>query len=193
MRLVRRAIERLRTTRGESGFTLVELMVAMAVTLVIAGAAMSVFLRAMTETGVVTDRSQQQNDGRLALERMSKDVRQATALSATDKTATSLTMTTFTSTSGVSKTVSWRLNPTATSACPVNTCLQRSTDGWTTTTTEATNVKNMASPTTDLFTYVNHDNVTDEVILSLKIGTKPSVTIPFSTTILLRNLDFSTL
>ena len=65
---------------GEEGFTLVEMLVAMVVVFMLLGATMSVLV---TSTGIVKTISQLQNvneEARLALNRMARDLRQATSV-----------------------------------------------------------------------------------------------------------------
>jgi prepilin-type N-terminal cleavage/methylation domain-containing protein len=56
------------------GFTLVEMTIAMAVGLVVLGAAVSLFSRALNASFIVTQRAEMQQNGRAALDMMAKDL-----------------------------------------------------------------------------------------------------------------------
>jgi len=61
--------------RGEDrGFTLVELMIAMAVGLIVLGSAVSLFSKAVTLSFMVTQRAEMQQNGRAALNMLAKDI-----------------------------------------------------------------------------------------------------------------------
>jgi prepilin-type N-terminal cleavage/methylation domain-containing protein len=63
---------------GEGGFSLPELMVTSALLLLIAAAAMAVLVATQRATGYSGRRGQTQDDARLALDRLTKDMRQLT-------------------------------------------------------------------------------------------------------------------
>jgi type II secretory pathway component PulJ len=64
----------------EDGVTVVELMVTVAVMAIVVAAVMSVWLRGQTESNTVNARSNDLNDTRLAMQLMTKDLRQAAAV-----------------------------------------------------------------------------------------------------------------
>jgi type II secretory pathway component PulJ len=64
----------------EDGVTVVELMVTVAVMAIVVAAVMSVWLRGQTESSTVNARSNDLNDTRLAMQLMTKDLRQAAAV-----------------------------------------------------------------------------------------------------------------
>lgn len=162
----------LRRARSEQGFTIVELTVASAVALIITTATMTVLYRTFNDTAIVTSRARQQNDGRIALERMTNDIRQATGTT----TATANYLSIDTIRSGTGHSVIWWLN---------GDDLQLSTDGG----AFVTMVGNIENGANDLFTYGSVDPPTiNKVTIKLQIGTKPSATIPLETTVLARNL-----
>jgi prepilin-type N-terminal cleavage/methylation domain-containing protein len=72
-----------RQRRGEAGFTLVELMVTSAILLLIVTATMSVLVAGQRVTSFSTRRGQTLDDVRLAMDRLTKDLRQATRFNTT--------------------------------------------------------------------------------------------------------------
>jgi prepilin-type N-terminal cleavage/methylation domain-containing protein len=64
--------------RGQDGFTLVEVMVTSAILLLIVSAAMAVLVTAQRTTSFSGRRGQSQDDARLAMDRLTKDMRQLT-------------------------------------------------------------------------------------------------------------------
>jgi type II secretory pathway pseudopilin PulG len=67
-----------REQRGEAGFTIVELVVTSAILLLIVSATMAVLIAAQRATGFSSRRGQTQDEVRLAMDRLTKDLRQAT-------------------------------------------------------------------------------------------------------------------
>jgi prepilin-type N-terminal cleavage/methylation domain-containing protein len=72
-----------RLRRGEAGFTIVELMVTSAILLLITTAAMSVLVAGQRTTSFSTRRGQTQDEIRLAVDRLTKDLRQVTRFNTT--------------------------------------------------------------------------------------------------------------
>ena len=72
-RILRRRIQR---ANGETGFTLVELVVTMAVMSIVATAMMAVAIRSFTTTNTITNRRDVLTDGRIAIDQMTKQLRQ---------------------------------------------------------------------------------------------------------------------
>jgi prepilin-type N-terminal cleavage/methylation domain-containing protein len=68
---------------GEAGFSLVELMVTSAILLLIAAAAMTMLVAGQRTTSFATRRGQTQDEVRLAVERLTKDLRQVTRFNTT--------------------------------------------------------------------------------------------------------------
>ncbi|HEV8649440.1 MAG TPA: hypothetical protein VG276_08540 [Actinomycetes bacterium] len=64
--------------RAESGFTIAELMVTSAILLLIVTAALSILVAAQRSAGFSSRRGQTQDDVRLAMDRLTKDMRQLT-------------------------------------------------------------------------------------------------------------------
>lgn len=70
-----------RQQRGEAGFTIVELMVTSVILLLIATAAMTVLVAGQRVTSFSTRRGQTQDEVRLVVNRLTKDLRQVTRFS----------------------------------------------------------------------------------------------------------------
>jgi type II secretory pathway component PulJ len=78
---------RLRARRGEAGFTIMELAVTSAILLLIVTATMSALIAAWRATDFSTRRGQTQDDVRLAMNRLTKDLRQVTRFNTTFTTS----------------------------------------------------------------------------------------------------------
>jgi len=117
-RIPRRRIQR---ANGEAGFTLVELVVTMAVMSIVATAMMAVAMRSFTTTNTITNRRDVLVDGRVAIDQMTKQLRQAESI---DASSTESTLTFDSYIDGVAATIVWRV--TGTSAPYV---LEQSRDG----------------------------------------------------------------
>ena len=167
----------------EGGFTVVELMVTLAVMGLMASAALGVMFRVFSTTGVIENRRDLLDDGRIAMNQMTKQIRQATSVN--DYVApgdpTQIDINTFigvTSVTSPTTRVVWR---TVGSAPPY--LLQVSTDGGT---SYRTMVSSLASP--NIFTYTEHDGVLDQVNVSLSLGLKTTV-VNLGSEVELRNSD----
>jgi type II secretory pathway component PulJ len=68
---------------GEAGFTIVELVVTSAILLLIVSATMAVLVASQRATGFSSRRGQTQDDVRLAMDRLTKDLRQVTRFNTT--------------------------------------------------------------------------------------------------------------
>jgi len=170
--LVRRAPRR--TRPAEAGFTLVELAVTMMVMGIVATAVIAVAMRTFTTTATITNRRDVLADGRIALDRVSKQLRQGEWVDQTGSTASSITFSGYID--GEPQTIVWKV--TGTSA-PYT--LQESQLGG------ANLVPILSSLTnTNVFTYTSHAGVVDQVTVSLSLGTETS-TILLSTDVELRN------
>jgi prepilin-type N-terminal cleavage/methylation domain-containing protein len=157
---------------ADAGFTLVELMVATMVMAIIATAILSVLYRSFKDTSIVTNRAQQQNDGRLALERMTKDIREAQSLNIQTPNEIQVTLVN-------GDTHDWSL---------VGTTIQYSLNG-AAPQTVVTDIQNTAVGD-DLFAYaMSNSSVTNTVTITIQIGTKPSSVIPLNTVVMMRNIS----
>lgn len=170
---------------GEAGFTLVELVVTMAVMSIVATAMMAVALRAFTTTATITNRRDVLADGRIAIDRMSKQLRQGESIDQVASGASTLKVSTYID--GTAATVVWRVTG---SAAPYT--LEQSSNG-------GTNFAPLLSPllcktasdpgcTADPFTYVSHGGVVDQVTINLTFQTSSS-TIPLVSDVQLRNVE----
>lgn len=154
--------------RDERGFTVVELMVTLLVMGIIASAALSVMVRAFTDSGIVQNRRDVFGDGQIALGQMSKQFRQGEVVGVdTDVSLAVTSVTVDTYVGGSAEQVIWR---TTGSAAPYR--LQTSTDGGATYRTLLSNLV-----TDQVFLLVPHENsvqesVIDEIDITLVLGTK---------------------
>jgi prepilin-type N-terminal cleavage/methylation domain-containing protein len=161
---------------GEQGFTLAELLVTMLVMGVVATAVMSVALRTFTTTATVTNRRDVLADGRNALDRLSKQLRQAESI---DQGGTSASMITFSSyINGTPATIVWQV--TGTSA-PYT--LEESTTGGANPVPVVT-----ALSDNDVFTYTPSGSVLANVTIRLPLQTS-TTTIEMTTDVQLRNVQ----
>jgi prepilin-type N-terminal cleavage/methylation domain-containing protein len=161
---------------GEQGFTLAELLVTMLVMGVVATAVMSVALRTFTTTATVTNRRDVLADGRNALDRLSKQLRQAESI---DQGGTSASMITFSSyINGTPATIVWQV--TGTSA-PYT--LTESTTGGANPVPVVT-----ALGDSDVFTYTPSGSVLAQVTIRLPLETS-TTTIEMTTDVQLRNVQ----
>lgn len=168
--------------RGERGLTIPELMVTLMVMGIIASAALAVALRAFTDTGIVQNRRDIYGGGQIALQQMSKQIRQGTVVNAVPitvpTTVTNIEIETYVG--GDPETVLWRTSGSG----PYE--LQTSTDGGT---TYRTVLGDLVSG--DLFILTPHDDsfgqpVVDQITIDLQLGTKTS-TIRIASDVNLRN------
>jgi hypothetical protein len=156
----------------------------MAVMSVVATAMISVALRSFTTTATITNRRDVLADGRVAIDQMSKQLRQGESVSASS-TASSMTFSTYVD--GVPQTVIWRV--TGTSA-PYT--LQQSIDNGVHYATLVSPLKCKTASDTgctkDPFTYVSHAGVVDEVTIDLTFQTSTS-TVDLISDVQLRNVE----
>jgi prepilin-type N-terminal cleavage/methylation domain-containing protein len=160
-----------RADRGEAGFTLVELMVTMAVMSIVATAVMSVAFRLFATTNTVTNRRDVLTDGRQAIDQMSKQLRQGESVDQANSSASQLTLETYID--GVATTVVWRVTGTA---APYT--LEQSRDGGATFAPLVSpllcKTSGDAGCTADPFTYTSHGDVVDQVTIDLTFQTNTS-------------------
>jgi prepilin-type N-terminal cleavage/methylation domain-containing protein len=163
---------------GEAGFTLVELLVTMLVMGVVASAVMMVAMRTFTTTATITNRRDVLADGRIALDRLSKQLRQAESIDSTcDDTPTdSITFTGYID--GTAATIVWQ---TSGSAEPYS--LEESTLG-------GANLIPIVSSLADdeVFTCSTDGTVRDQVSVRLPLRTS-TTTVVLTTDVQLRNVE----
>jgi prepilin-type N-terminal cleavage/methylation domain-containing protein len=159
--------------KGEAGFTLVELLVTMMVMGIIASSVMMVALRTFTTTATITDRRDVFADGRVALDQLSKQLRQGESIDQAASTASSITFSSYID--GAPETIIWRVTGTA---APYS--LEQSRDGI----HFAPVVSSLTNNTP--FTYTSHGGIVDQVTVSLSLGTTTS-TVLIATDVQLRN------
>ena len=155
----------------------------MAVMSVVATAMMAVAMRSFTTTATITNRRDVLADGRIAIDQMSKQLRQAESV---DQTASSASTVRFDSyIDGTAATIVWRVTG---SAAPYT--LEQSRDG-------GAHFAPLVSPLVckaamtgcaDPFTYVTHGGVVDQVTIDLTFQTTTS-TIDLVSDVQLRNVE----
>jgi prepilin-type N-terminal cleavage/methylation domain-containing protein len=160
--------------RGEAGFTLVELLVTMMVMGIIASSVMMVALRTFTTTATITDRRDVFADGRVALDQLSKQLRQGESIDQAASTASSITFSSYID--GAPETIIWRV----TGATAPYSLEQSRDDG----AHFAPVVSSLTNNTP--FTYTSHGGIVDQVTVSLSLGTTTS-TVLIATDVQLRN------
>ena len=160
-----------RADRGEAGFTLVELMVTMAVMSIVATSVMSVAFRLFTTTNTVTNRRDVLTDGRQAIDQMTKQLRQGEAVDQANSSASQLEFSTYID--GTATTIVWRVTGTK---APYT--LEQSRDGGATFAPLVSpllcKTKSDAGCTADPFTYTTHGSVVDQVTIDLTFQTDTS-------------------
>jgi hypothetical protein len=146
---------------------------------IVATAVMAVAMRTFTTTATITNRRDVLADGRTALDRLSKQLRQGESVDQTGSTASSITFSGYID--GQPKTIVWEV--TGTSA-PYK--LEESQLG-------GANLVPIVSSLTDrnVFTYTSHAGVVDQVSVRLSLGTTTS-TIVLGTDVELRNAQNDT-
>ena len=140
---------------------------------VITAAALALLFRAYTDTGIVESRRDVLGDARIALEQLSKQIRQATEVHG--QTPTQLDIETYID--GVTHRVVWSSSG---GTCPCS--LSRTVDGG----SPAVILDTLQDP--DVFAYTTLDGVLHQVTLNLAVGTKPSTTVEISSDVETRNL-----
>jgi hypothetical protein len=157
----------------------------MAVMSVVATAVMAVAMRSFTTTSTITNRRDVLADGRIAIDQMSKQLRQGESVDLANSTASTLRFTTYID--GSPATIIWRVIGTA---APYT--LQQSRDG-------GAHYAPLVSPlqcktqsdagcSADPFTYVTHAGVVDQVTIDLTFDTNTS-TIDLISDVQLRNVE----
>jgi prepilin-type N-terminal cleavage/methylation domain-containing protein len=183
-RILRRRIQR---ANDETGFTLVELVVTMAVMSIVATAMMAVAMRSFTTTNTITNRRDVLTDGRIAIDQMTKQLRQGESVDTTTSNAFTLKFSGYID--GTQATIEWRVTGTK---APYT--LEQSRDG-------GAHFAPLVSPilcktstdpgcSADPFTYVEHAGVVDQVTIDLTFETDTS-TVDLVSDVQLRNADSS--
>jgi len=150
-------------------------MVTLAVMGVIVAATMSVLFSVYSQTGIVLNRRDVLGEGQIAMQQMTKQFRQATAINSSS--ATSLSVETFTG-PGDAHQIAWQ---TSGSSAPYS--LQKQTDGGPFTTVLTSLTTNTIFPAyvdTDL------DGIVDQVRIELSLGTK-TATVVLTSDVQMRN------
>ena len=159
---------------GQSGFTLVELLVTMLVMGVVATAVMAVAMRTFTTTATITNRRDVLTDGRTALDRLSKELRQGESIDQTVSDASTISLSGYID--GDPATIVWQVTG---SSAPYT--LEESRLGG------ANPVPIVSSLSdNDVFTYTTHGIVVDQVTIRLSLQTT-TTTVVISTDVQLRN------
>jgi prepilin-type N-terminal cleavage/methylation domain-containing protein len=176
---------RIRRADDETGFTLVELVVTMAVMSVVATAMMAVAMRTFTTTSTITNRRDVLSDGRVAIDQMTKQLRQGESV---DLTATNQYTLKFTGyIDGTQTTIVWRVTG---SSAPYT--LEQSRDGGAhfAPLVSPVQCKTAADPgcSADPFTTVQHAGVVDQVTIDLTFETETS-SVDLISDVQLRNVD----
>lgn len=168
---MRRAIT---SPNRDDGFTLVELIITAAVMSIIATAVMTMAMRVFGTSATIVDRRDVLGEGRIALDRLGKQIRQGESVDTTTSTASQIKIATYID--GVPTTVIWRVTG---SAAPYR--LQESRDSGVTFGTVATSLASA-----DVFTYTAHAGVTDQVTIDLSLKT-PTNVVDLTLDVYLRN------
>jgi prepilin-type N-terminal cleavage/methylation domain-containing protein len=155
---------------SEQGFTLVEVTVTLAIMAVVATVTIAMAMRAFSDTSTIVDRRDVFADGRIALDRLSKQLRQAESIDTAWSTTQRIRFDGYLD--GAETTFAWRATGGQ---------LQESRDGGTTYTTV---VSSLADP--DVFTVTAHGGVSDQVTIRLELETRTSK-VELTSDIFLRN------
>lgn len=139
--------------RPDAGYTIVELTVTIAIFSIVLASLVGVFISVQRSQAYVSDRTESLDNLRLAMDRLSKEVRQTTTVTA--KTATSLAITTFVA--GSAEDITWAV---------VGGTLTR-TDQWGASATVLRNVTN-----SDVFTYTPATG--RPVVVAVRLQTRPA-------------------
>jgi hypothetical protein len=149
-------------------------MVTAAVMSIVATAVMGITISVFHQTGTIVNRRDVFADGRIALDRMSKQIRQGESVDTAYSNATRIKVSSYLD--GTVNTFAWRV----TGSSPPY-LLQESRDGGSTFVTVSSAVRNP-----NLFVYTVHAGVADQVTLNLTLGTESS-TVALTSDVYLRN------
>lgn len=164
-----------RISAAETGFTLIEVVITVALLSIVLGAMLTIFESVQRSTAFVQNRSETLDSMRLVVDQITKEIRQATSVSASS-TISYLDMTTYVL--GVSKRIEYQAS---------GTTLTRSVDG-----APAVAVQTDLT-STSLFTYT--DSVSNVALISLNLSVhpvaRPDTTLVLTSETRLRNKDVS--
>jgi type II secretory pathway pseudopilin PulG len=149
-------------------------MVTLMILGIIATAVLGVAMRAFKDTSIISSRRDVLGDGQIALQRMTKDLRQASSIDEATSTATRVDFTTYID--GVEHDVSWVVQG---SSAPYR--LVRSVDGG----TAVPMFQNLAS--SSVFTYEYYDGLLNRVDILMDLETQSS-DVPIEAQVFLRNV-----
>jgi prepilin-type N-terminal cleavage/methylation domain-containing protein len=160
--------------RGEEGFTLIELMITAAIMSIVSTAVIAMAMRTVDTSATIVDRRDVLAEGRIALDRLAKQLRQAESVDTSTSTATWIEVATYID--GTPTDVVWRVSG---SSAPYQ--LQESRDGGTSFSTVATSLSE-----SDVFTYITHADLTDQVTIDISLAT-PTNVVHLTSDVYLRN------
>lgn len=163
-------LRKISARKPEDGFTVLELTATVAIFTIVLASLLGVFMSVQRSQAYVTDRSESMDALRLAMNRLSKEVRQATAVTTT--TATSFAMRTYIA--GSPEDITWSVS---------GGTLTRS-DAWGSSIPVLRNVTNA-----DIFTYTPATGrpIIVKVRLEMRPDQSPDVLLELSSEIRLRN------
>jgi len=159
-----------RTSASDDGFTIVELTVTVSIFAIVIAALLGIFISVQRSQAYVTDRSESMDGLRIAMDRVSKEVRQATAV--TSQSTTAISMTTFVG--GSAEALTWSVSGGE----------LRRTDEWGLTQIVLRDVTN-----TDVFTYTPATGppLVVAVRLEMRPAQSPNILLELTSEIRLRN------
>jgi prepilin-type N-terminal cleavage/methylation domain-containing protein len=163
-----------RAIQGEDGFTLIELMITAAIMSIVSTAVIAMAMRTVDTSATIVDRRDVLAEGRIALDRLGKQLRQAESVDTTTSTATRIEVETYID--GTPTSVVWRVSG---STAPFQ--LQESRNGGTTFTTVATSLS-----ASNVFRYTTHAGLTDQVTVDISLAT-PTNGVHLTSDVYLRN------
>jgi prepilin-type N-terminal cleavage/methylation domain-containing protein len=161
---------------GEAGFTLAELLVTMLVMGIVASSVMAVAFRMFTTTSTITNRRDVLADGRTALDRLSKQLRQGESIDQLSSSSSAITFSGYID--GDPATIVWSV----TGSYAPYTLTESTLDG--------SNAVPIVTSLSDnnVFTYTSHGTVVDQVNIRLPLKTS-TTTVVLSTDVQLRNAE----
>lgn len=161
------------SSRREDGFSLVEVMVTLMIMGIITTAVLGVAMRAFKDTTIISNRRDVLGDGQIALQRMTKDLRQGTSITTATSTPSRIDMESYVD--GTPTSISWR---TQGSSAPYT--LVRVVEGG----TPVPQLKQLASD--QLFTYQTYDGLLNRISISMQLDTQTQ-DVPIQAEVFLRN------
>ena len=177
---MRRAITSRSSAAAEDGFTLVELLVTAAIMSIVSTAVIAMAMRVVATSSTIVDRRDVLADGRIALDRLGKQLRQAESVDTTYSCGGTLSTNKIkvpTYIDGTPATVVW----IATGPTGGPFVLKESVDGGTTLRAVISNLD-----AKQVFRCTKHGGVTDQVTINLSLGWPTSV-VDLTSDVYLRN------